>query len=244
MVENISDLIAMNSQAALIPGVQLEWYGNPDKEADNERLVSSYIFSSGAATQGAAPAVTIFGRIRDSLTQSGTHNVFTVIAHYGHGKSHFALVLANYFGRRAGDPALDKLLDQLEACTDRHTAYHFRQFKKNAGKPQLVVRLSGHDFTNLRQGFLSALRRALEVRDGYCQHGSVCDVPARDCDGDHKIAWSNGGRTIQCNGQMLCAFHNRLKGDCGCEGEAGGLDDVRPQESRRSGKDPPQHDAA
>lgn len=92
--------------------------------------------------------------------------------------------------------------------------------------------------------FRGALRRALEVRDGYCQHGSVCDVPARDCDGDHKIAWSNGGRTIQCNGQMLCAFHNRLKGDCGCEGEAGGLDDVRPQESRRSGKDPPQHDAA
>lgn len=165
MVENISDLIAMNSQAALIPGVQLEWYGNPDKEADNERLVSSYIFSSGAATQGAAPAVTIFGRIRDSLTQSGTHNVFTVIAHYGHGKSHFALVLANYFGRRAGDPALDKLLDQLEACTDRHTAYHFRQFKKNAGKPQLVVRLSGHDFTNLRQGFLSALRRALDEHE-------------------------------------------------------------------------------
>lgn len=165
MVEKISDLIAMNSQAALIPGVQLEWYGNLDKKADNERLVASYIFSSGAATQGAASAISIFERIRESLTQRETHNVFTVIAHYGHGKSHFALVLANYFGRRPGDPALDKLLDQLEACTDKNTAYHFRQFKKNVEKPQLVVRLSGHDFTNLRQGFLSALRRALDEHE-------------------------------------------------------------------------------
>jgi hypothetical protein len=165
MAEKISDLISMNSQAALIPGVQLEWYGNPLKEADNERLVSSYIFSSGAATQNAASAITIFERIRQSLTQPDTHNVFTVIAHYGHGKSHFALVLANYFGRRAGDPVLEKSLNQLEACTDKSTAYHFRQFKKQDERPQLVVRLSGNDFTNLRQGFLSALRRALDEHD-------------------------------------------------------------------------------
>lgn len=165
MVEKISDLIAMNSQAALIPGVQLEWYGNPLKEADNERLASSYIFSSGAATQGADSAISIFERIRQSLTQPNTHNVFTVIAHYGHGKSHFALVLANYFGRRLGDPVLEKLLNQLETCTDKNTAYHFRQFKKNVEKPQLVVRLSGADFTNLRQGFLSALRRALDEHE-------------------------------------------------------------------------------
>jgi hypothetical protein len=170
MVEKISDLISMNSQAALIPGVQLEWYGNPLKEAENDRLVSSYIFSSGAATQNATSAITIFERIRQTLTQKDEHNVFTVIAHYGHGKSHFALVLANYFGRQPGDPVLEKLLDQLEACTDKNTAFHFRQFKKNAEKPQLVVRLSGHDFTNLRQGFLSALRRALnehEATHGY-----------------------------------------------------------------------------
>lgn len=165
MIEKISDLISMNSQAALIPGVQLEWYGNPDKKAENERLVSSYIFSSGAATQGAASAVTVFERIRQSVTQPDTHNVFTVIAHYEHGKSHFALVLANYFGRQAGDPVLEKLLNQLEACTDKNTAFHFRKFKENAGKPQLVVRLSGHDFTNLRQGFLSALRRALDEHE-------------------------------------------------------------------------------
>jgi len=165
MVEKISDLISMNSQAALIPGVQLEWYGNSLKEAENERLVSSYIFSSGAATQNAASAITIFDRIRQSLTQPDTHNVFTVIAHYGHGKSHFALVLANYFGRRLGDPALEKLLDQLEACTDKNTAFHFRQFKKNAEKPQLVVRLSGDSIGNLRQAFLSALRRALDEHE-------------------------------------------------------------------------------
>src|SRR5262249_42915124 len=165
MVEKISDLISMDPQAALIPGVQLEWYGNQLKEADNERLVSSYIFSSGVATQGAASAITIFERIRQSLTQPDTHNVFTVIAHYGHGKSHFALVLANYFGRQLGNPVLEKLLDRLEACADKSVASLFRHFKKNCEKPQLVVRLSGHDFMNLRQGFLGALRRALDEHE-------------------------------------------------------------------------------
>jgi hypothetical protein len=165
MSEKIRDLISVNRQAALIRGVQLDWYGDPQQERENERLASGYIFSSGATSHGSLSAINIFTRIRETLNISGAHNIFTVIAQYGHGKSHFALVLANYFGRVAGDPVLTKIIRQIESCTDANTAHLFEAFKNQAQKPQLVIRLSGHDFRDLRQGFMKALRRALDENE-------------------------------------------------------------------------------
>lgn len=31
---------------------------------------------------------------------------------------------------------------------------------------------------------------------------------------DHVTAWSNGGDTSEANCQMLCKYHNRVKGNC------------------------------
>jgi hypothetical protein len=45
------------------------------------------------------------------------------------------------------------------------------------------------------------LRRAIEVRDRHCQHPSGCDVPAEECDIDHKVPYSEGGLTTQGNGR-------------------------------------------
>lgn len=165
MPEKIRNLITVNNQAALTRGVQLSWYGDPNQLKENERLASGYIFSSGAASRDTRSSTDIFTRIRETLNTSGAHNVFTIIAQYGHGKSHFALVLANYFGRAPSDPILEKIIKQIESCTDTNTAYLFRAFKNEAQKPQLVVRLSGHDFTNLRQGFMQCLRRALDENE-------------------------------------------------------------------------------
>jgi hypothetical protein len=165
MTEKIKDLVSVNRQATLTKGVQLDWYRNPQQEEENERLAGGYIFSSGATGRDSRAAIDIFTDIRDTLTMSGTHNVFTIIAAYGHGKSHFALVLANYFGRTVGDSVLEKVIRQIEACTNENTAHLFKAFKAQAQKPQLVVRLSGHDFRDLRQGFMKALRRALDENE-------------------------------------------------------------------------------
>lgn len=61
-----------------------------------------------------------------------------------------------------------------------------------------------------RRTFTGAIRRIIEVRDRYCQHQSGCDVPARRCDVDHIEPRSEGGITCICNGQLLCATHNRI----------------------------------
>jgi hypothetical protein len=57
--------------------------------------------------------------------------------------------------------------------------------------------------------FTGALRRAIQVRDRHCQHASGCDVPAEDCQVDHKVRYTDGGPTTQDNGRCYCATHNR-----------------------------------
>lgn len=163
-MQKISDLIEVNERATLVKGVQLEWYQDPSLQEENTKLALGYMFSSGRARQGALSAISLFERIKDSLTQTSKPSIFTIIAHYGHGKSHFALVLANYFGRSSKDPILQGLIEQIEKCSSENedTASSFKTFKENSKKPQLVVCLSGHNFTDLRQGFLRALRRSLD----------------------------------------------------------------------------------
>jgi Domain of unknown function (DUF222) len=58
------------------------------------------------------------------------------------------------------------------------------------------------------RSFRGTLRRVLEVKHPRCTH-PTCDVPARRCQGDHVVAWSDGGLTTQQNGQLLCGRHNR-----------------------------------
>jgi hypothetical protein len=60
-----------------------------------------------------------------------------------------------------------------------------------------------------RRRFTGAMRRIIEIRDGHCQHPSGCDEPAGCCDIDHITPRSDGGITCLCNGQLLCAHHNR-----------------------------------
>ena len=58
------------------------------------------------------------------------------------------------------------------------------------------------------RNFRGTLRRVLDVLHRRCGHGT-CFVPADRCQGDHIVAWSNGGLTNQDNGRLGCGFHNR-----------------------------------
>jgi hypothetical protein len=53
----------------------------------------------------------------------------------------------------------------------------------------------------------SALRRALEQRDGGCTWQG-CDAPASWCDAHHIIHWADAGETNLTNTQLLCRTHH------------------------------------
>jgi len=90
--------------------------------------------------------------------------------------------------------------------------------------PGAVAELLGHDETLIQRvvfdgpnrirdistarSFGGTLRRVLEVLHRRCGHGT-CFVPADQCQGDHIVAWSEGGLTTQDNGRLGCGPHNR-----------------------------------
>ena len=90
--------------------------------------------------------------------------------------------------------------------------------------PGAVAELLGHDETLIQRvvadgpnrlrdissarSFRGTLRRVLEVLHRRCDHGT-CFVPADQCQGDHILAWSEGGLTTQDNGRLGCGPHNR-----------------------------------
>ena len=155
----IKDLVTVNQNAVLDTGVQLAWYYEPER---NERYATGYLFSHGEFSGDKTSAIRIFESIRDSLLDASQQNIFTIIAGYGQGKTHYALVLANYFGRPPGDPLVAQIIEQIGRCSTQQIAEHFQYFKQNVKKPQLVVKLAGHDYDDLRRNFLQALRKALD----------------------------------------------------------------------------------
>jgi hypothetical protein len=165
----IKDIVSINSQAVLSNAIQLAWYYDPTQRAKNDRLVSGYVFGNGVnrriGNQTQISSLPVFERIRDAFGNPSASNIFTIIANYGHGKSHFALVLANYFGLQPNSPVLEEIIKHIETCSDKVTADQFRFFKSQTQKSQLVVTLAGDQFQDLRQGFLRALRRALDAHE-------------------------------------------------------------------------------
>lgn len=165
----IRDIVSIDAQAVLSNAIQLSWYGDPTHKVENDRLAAGFVFGNrpmqkvGNHTESSS--LPLFEKIRDSFGNQNAANIFTVVANYGHGKSHFALVLANYFGHGKDDPIIENISEHIAMCSDPVTADGFRNYKKQTVKPHLVVTLSGHEFQDLRQGFLRALRKAMDSNE-------------------------------------------------------------------------------
>jgi hypothetical protein len=67
------------------------------------------------------------------------------------------------------------------------------------------------DIGERRRLFRGATRDAVQIRERECFH-PYCEERAEYCEVDHIVPYSEGGLTIQTNGQPGCDFHNRDKG--------------------------------
>jgi len=89
-------------------------------------------------------------------------NCFVVVANYGHGKSHLALVLANYFSKSAKSPEVKKILERIDQSLNNPAkAEDYHEFKSQNDR-FLVIRLSGDTHRTLREQFFPALQKALQ----------------------------------------------------------------------------------
>jgi hypothetical protein len=159
----IGDVVSLDSHAAFVNDVQLSAY---DEAQKNIRLLRSYLFSSAkgqtviSATNEVTP-VELLRRLTDIYLSDRSPNRLVVVANYGHGKSHLALALANYFGRAASSEEFKVLLPKIDAAVaDAPSRQRYRDFKATKG-PFLLVRLRGDEPSTLQAQFISGLERGL-----------------------------------------------------------------------------------
>ncbi|GGL18962.1 hypothetical protein [Deinococcus radiotolerans] len=127
----------------------------------NHDLTRRFMFTRGSGgreeRKGTAELLDL---LRQTATSPALDNRFTFQATYGHGKSHFGLAAANYFGQSQGSTELETVLGKLEHVLPPDRAAMFRQYREHTA-PFLVVILRGDRPGSLRDGFFRALDEAL-----------------------------------------------------------------------------------
>jgi len=156
----IRDVVCQKEDAAFRNDVQLRWY--VEGHAENLALARSYLFTRKSVGQRKSP-IDVLYQLRQAFLTNTFENRFMVIATYGHGKSHLALALANYFGKPPTSTECQALLISIQhAFGGAAEAQGYRDFKE-ARKRMLVVCLEGTRPGDLSQHFLKALRTALRA---------------------------------------------------------------------------------
>lgn len=161
----IKDLVKLDTQGTFISAVQLSDY---DKPQENLGLVKSYIFANNApdmhhGQSRAVGSTDLLDEIRLAYINSSPVNRFVVIANYGHGKSHLALVLANYFAKPHQSQEVQEVLGRIDYALQHNKpkAENFHDFKRQYDR-FLVIRLRGDTPRSLREQFFPALKVALQ----------------------------------------------------------------------------------
>lgn len=164
----IRDIVDIDDKAEFQSDVQLDAY---DKVGTtNNTLLQKYLFSTAvpqhvASEAGVVSSAGLLDELVKTFVSHQAENRQVVIANYGHGKSHLALVLANYFGRAADSPEVATVLQRLSrALNDPAKTSRYRDFKESKGA-FLLVRLRGDVAESLPAQFLRGLERGLDEHD-------------------------------------------------------------------------------
>jgi hypothetical protein len=156
----IGDLVEANLGGGFRPDVVLDSYRKP---AENLDLARSYIFTSHAPPQKHATA-NLVRRVAEAFLPGRQGNRFVIIATYGHGKSHFAVALANYFGQTAESAAGAEVLNNLRHALETEPArFEWLADFRRDHRPCLVLLLRGDEPSDLPTKFFRALDEALEA---------------------------------------------------------------------------------
>lgn len=160
----IANLVKVDERAAFRNDVQLDNFDNPQL---NLGLINSYLFSSAlpggrSMAQSSVIAPTgVLENLVQAFANSRLDNRFYLIATYGHGKSHLALALANYFSRAHDAPEVNILIKKLSNTLGSPAqAKRYDDFKRSRGE-FLVLRLRGDVPHSLHEQVLQGLEKAL-----------------------------------------------------------------------------------
>jgi len=155
----VADVVHLNRAGEFTNDVQLRWY--VDNRPENLSLATRYMFTRTSAGEKKSP-IDILYQVKQAFLLDTYENRFVVIATYGHGKSHLALALANYFGRPADSAEVGALLKSIRCAFQQGPEAEAYADFKTERKRHLAVCLEGTRLGDLSHLFLHALQKALK----------------------------------------------------------------------------------
>ena len=155
----IGEISTLNPNLSFRNDIQLSHYRSPE----NAQMLASYQFSSRGVGQNKSTVELLELLCRAVVERS--ENRFLFQATYGKGKSHFALALANFFGKAAASPEVGTILNTVaHVSNDAARVGSLRSFKENH-RPFLVLMIDGVGASSLRDKVFRALGEALLDHD-------------------------------------------------------------------------------
>ncbi|WP_192822483.1 hypothetical protein [Rufibacter sp. LB8] len=155
----IGNITRENPQAAFVSDVQLAWYPS---HPNNAKLAGSYSWTRQQIGEE-LPSLEALNKLRDGfesdeIAKQGNRHLWEAI--YGHGKSHLALAIANFFGKTAGSPEVNTVLEAI-----KHAKGDFEGLKnfKESRQPYLVLTLFGNDTLTIAQSITRGIEKAFAL---------------------------------------------------------------------------------
>lgn len=152
----LKELVEVNQKGNVANAVNFDMMDDPET---NQDLCDSFIFNYDPKKPELS-TVGILDRLKESYHSRNEPNVHMMIQQYGKGKSHFAVVLANFFGKPADSPEVHGIVDQVDKATSGSSkviAAKIKSYKQRQEKPHLVLCLSGDKGGDIRKQFLQVV---------------------------------------------------------------------------------------
>lgn len=175
----LNQLVEINEKGAVASSVS---FSMMDDSGMNQNLCECFIFNYDSQKPELS-SVGILDALRRSYHSRSEPNIHLMIQQYGKGKSHFAVVIANFFKKPFDSPEVQGILHQVEVATvnkAKPIADGLRLYKQNQRHRHLVICLSGDQVGDIRKHFLQAILKSLEeegIQDSLAQY--TCSEPLR-----------------------------------------------------------------
>ncbi|MBD2364931.1 hypothetical protein H6G36_27855 [Anabaena minutissima FACHB-250] len=173
----LSQLVEINEKGSIASSVNFGMIDNPEI---NLHLCEQFIFNYDHRKPDLS-TVGILDALRRSYHSPNQPNIHLMIQDYGKGKSHFAVVIANYFKNSFNSPEVQGILYQVEIATvnkNKGITEGLKLYKQNQQHNHLVICLSGDRGGDIRKQFLQSLVKSLVaegITDSLAQN--TCSEP-------------------------------------------------------------------
>ncbi|HEY9809364.1 MAG TPA: hypothetical protein V6D13_08475 [Halomicronema sp.] len=157
----LNQLLKININALIADAVNFDMMGDEEK---NSELCKGFVFSYNP-NKPKQTTVGILEAVKRSYQSRNESNVHLLVQDYGKGKSHFGLVLANFFKKAADTPEIQGIFHQIElAISGNQTILQELKAYKKRNSKHLVICLSGEK-GDLKQLLLTSIRQTLETEN-------------------------------------------------------------------------------